>query len=97
VRKRRGSLPHDRYDSTEDTEDLELHQQQEIVDPLVVRLHRKQHAPLGRYSKPLNQIPQEQWVEVARRHADGESLRVLGRTFGVSHEAIRQIIKRFAY
>jgi hypothetical protein len=89
-RKRRGSNPHDRFN----WETHKLYEQQEIVDPLVLHLHRKQDAPLGRYSKPLNQIPQELWHEVVRRHAGGESLRQLAKCYGVSHEAVRQVLKK---
>lgn len=41
---------------------------------------------------PLTQIPEEEWEEVARRNADGESLRLLAKRYGVSHEAIRQVV-----
>ena len=72
---------------------LKLYERQEIIDPLPSAKPRLR----SRYSVPMTQIPQEQWAEIARRHADGESLRVLGRAYGVSHEAIRQIIKRCAW
>jgi Mor family transcriptional regulator len=46
---------------------------------------------------PLTQIPREQWVEVVERNANGESLRHLAKVYGVSHEAVRQIVKRMGH
>ncbi len=43
---------------------------------------------------PLTHIPEEQWEEVAQRHVNGESLRLLAKSYGVSHEAVRQVVKR---
>ncbi len=43
---------------------------------------------------PFTQIPQDQWAEVARRNALGESLRQLAKVYSVSYEAIRQTVKR---
>ena len=43
---------------------------------------------------PLTRIPEKQWEEVAQRHATGESLRRLAEFYGVSHEAVRQIVRR---
>jgi hypothetical protein len=76
---------------TYDFSGLKLHEQQEIVDPILSQPCRKSQ---GRYSVPLTQIPEEEWEEVARRNANGESLRKLAVEHGVSHEAIRQIIRR---
>jgi hypothetical protein len=75
---------------TYDFSDLKLHEQQEIIDPIVLPPRRKSQ---GRYAVPLTHIPQEKWEEVALRHTDGESLRRLAKIYGVSHEAIRQIVK----
>ncbi len=58
-----------------DFSNLKLHERKEIVD-LILLPSRKSE---GRYSLPLTHIPQEQWVEVAKRHASGESLRALSR------------------
>jgi hypothetical protein len=41
----------------------------------------------------LGYLP-SQWAEVARRHAGGESLRQLAKLYRVSHEAVRQVLKR---
>ncbi len=76
---------------TYDFSDLKLHERQEIIDPIVVSLHK---ARQGRYTAALTHIPEEEWKEVARRHASGESLRRLAKHYGVSHEAVRQILKR---
>jgi hypothetical protein len=43
---------------------------------------------------PLTHIPEEQWEEVTQRHANGESLRLLAKSYGVSHEAVRQVLGR---
>jgi Mor family transcriptional regulator len=40
------------------------------------------------------QIPEEQWEEVAQRNAKGESLRQLAKVYGVSYEAVRQVVKK---
>lgn len=48
------------------------------------------------HSTSYAHIPQERWVEVAQRHSNGESLRQLAKIYGVSHEAIRQVVKRVA-
>ena len=45
---------------------------------------------------PLTHIPESQWTEIAKRNADGESLRQLSKVYEVSYEAIRQIVKRVA-
>jgi hypothetical protein len=74
---------------TYDFSDLNLYEQQEVIDPIPYPPRKKRQ---GRYSVPLTHIPQEQWEDVAQRHATGESFRQLGRSFGVSHEAIRQIV-----
>jgi len=90
-RKRRGSNPHDRFN----LQTHKLYEQQEIVDPLALHLHSKEQAPLGRYTKLLNRIPQEVSHEVARRHSGGDSLRQLALWYGVSQEAVRQVLKRY--
>jgi Mor family transcriptional regulator len=43
---------------------------------------------------PLTRIPEEQWKEVARRNVAGASLRLLAKDYDVSHEAIRQVIRK---
>lgn len=79
---------------TYDFSDLVLHELQEIVDPLPLPAAKK--VPHGRYSVCLAHIPEDQWVEVARRNSNGESLRQLAKAYGVSYEAVRQIVKREA-
>jgi hypothetical protein len=71
---------------------LRLHEQQEIVDPFVLPPLRTRQ---GRYSVPRTQIPEDQWEEVAQRHTGGESLRQLARCYGVSHEAVRQVLRKY--
>jgi hypothetical protein len=39
-------------------------------------------------------VPPDEWGEVFHRYANGESLRQLAVAFCVSHETIRQIVKR---
>ena len=73
-----------------DFSNLRLHERQEIVDPLP--LTKAPHR--SRYSMSLTQIPEEQWEEVALQHTNGESLRQLAKVYGVSHEAVRQVLKR---
>ena len=74
---------------TYDFSDARLYERQEIVDPILLpRPQRSQR----RYSVPLTHIPEDQWEEVAQRHAHGESLRSLGGVYGVSYEAIRQLL-----
>ena len=75
-----------------DFSELKLHERQEIVDPLPAT----KKLPHGRYSVSLTRIPQDQWAEIAHRHAKGESLRKLSKWYGVSHEAVRQVLKRHA-
>jgi TyrR family helix-turn-helix protein len=41
------------------------------------------------------QIPEDQWEELAQRHANDESLRQLAKRYGVSHEAVRQALKKY--
>jgi DNA-directed RNA polymerase specialized sigma24 family protein len=86
-RKRLGSLPHVRHG----LDVLRLHERQEIVDPILRLAHRTSQ---GRSSMPLTHIPEEQWEEVVRRNASGESLRQLAKVYGVSHETVRQLVKR---
>jgi hypothetical protein len=76
---------------TYDFSNLKLHEQQEIVDPILLPPSKK---PRSRYSVSLTQIPECQWEEVAHRKASGESLRQLATMYGVSHETIRQILMR---
>jgi hypothetical protein len=74
---------------TYDFSDARLYERQEIVDPILLSPPQRSQR---RYSVPLTHIPQDQWEEVAQRHAHGESLRRLGRVYGISYEAIRQIV-----
>jgi hypothetical protein len=46
-----------------------------------------------RYARPRSAIPPERWVAVVE-HAERRGLRATGRAFGVSHEAVRQIVAR---
>ena len=41
-------------------------------------------------------IPRADWPAIQARHAVGESLRTIAQDFGVSHEAVRDIIQRAA-
>jgi hypothetical protein len=70
-----------------------LHEQQEIHDPLISGSSH-QDKPHSHNCKALTRIPQDRWAEVAQRHASGESLRQLSKEYGVSHEAVRQILKK---
>ena len=72
---------------------LKLHERQEIVDPILPPPRKKSQ---GRYFVSLTRIPEEHWEEVARRNAGGESLRLLAKRYGVSYEAIRQIVLKVA-
>jgi hypothetical protein len=74
---------------TYDFSGVNLYERQEIVDPIIPQTRRRSQ---GRYSMSLTQIPEEQWEEVAQRHAGGDSLRQLAKWYGVSHEAVRQIV-----
>jgi hypothetical protein len=47
----------------------------------------------GRYAQPQAALPPEQWPAVVE-HAGRHGLRATGRAFGVSHEAVRQIVVR---
>src|SRR4051812_21901607 len=78
---------------TYDFSGLKLHEQQEITDPIV---RPPTNLLQGRYSRPQTQIPEDRWQEVAQRHTWGESLRLLAKRCGVSHEAVRQCIIRFS-
>ncbi len=74
---------------------LSLHERQEISDPIFMSKSfqfKRSKRPLTRYSTPRTQIPQDKWQEIATKNASGESLRQLAQVYGVSHEAIRQVI-----
>jgi hypothetical protein len=74
-----------------------LHQQQEIDDPMLYGLETKFDAPTvtpRRFNIPWTRSQQAQSLEMTARHVSGESPRQLGKVFGVSHEAIRNIVKR---
>ncbi len=77
---------------------LSLHERQEILDPILFVPQSFQlkgsKKPLSRYSKPRSHFSQEQWQEVVLRNTSGESLRQLAKIYGVSYEAIRQVIKK---
>jgi hypothetical protein len=86
--------------------DSNLHERQEITDFLFYVMHSNatsqtlqsgSSSPNSIYpisAIPQTRIPQEMWIEVAKRNANGESLRQLAGVYGVSHEAIRQIVRR---
>ena len=42
---------------------------------------------------PLWKIPPSEWPTVPRRVEQGESLRQIGREYGVSYEAVRRVIR----
>jgi DNA-directed RNA polymerase specialized sigma24 family protein len=79
-----------------------LHGQHEIPDPLLFDLqHRfsdkdsdKSSMIASRYATLRTQLSPDQQIEIVQRHADGESLRRLAATYGVSQEAVRQALKR---
>lgn len=76
---------------------LRLHEYQEIINPLFVPKSfrfKESKTRHPRYNKPRTQIPQEKWQEVVSRKDAGESLRQLAGSYGVSYEAIRQVVKR---
>ena len=76
---------------------LNLHERQEIVDPVFVLASywfKRSKKPLSRYSQPRAHLPQNKWQEVAHRNTSGESLRQLAKIYSVSYEAIRQVIKK---
>jgi hypothetical protein len=77
---------------TYDFSALKLHEQQEIIDPTILPPCRTRQAW---YRVPSTQIPADQWAEVAQRHANGQSLRELAKLYGVSHEAVRQVLKEY--
>jgi hypothetical protein len=79
---------------TYDFSSLKLHEQQEIIDPMPLAPHPKSQ---GLYSVLRTQILESQWEEVAQRHGSGQSLRQLARCYGVSHEALRQVLRRKAH
>lgn len=65
--------------------------------PLVPGRCRPKHSsPVrGRYARPRSSIPPERWPEV-REQAARCGLRATARAFGVSHEAVRQVVARTA-
>ena len=42
---------------------------------------------------PRRGIPLDQWPEVLRRSEQGESLRQIAHSYGVSHETVRRTLK----
>jgi hypothetical protein len=70
---------------------LNLYERQEIVDPLLSAKFWQQ----DRRSIHTTHIPEREWSEVAQRYDNSESLRQLARAYGVSHESIRQVIKKY--
>ena len=48
----------------------------------------------ARYSVPRTRIPGDRWEEVVQRYTNGESLRLLAKLYGISHEAVRQVLKK---
>jgi hypothetical protein len=75
---------------TSDSFTVNLHEIQKIVDPLFLFVVASQ----TRYYVKPTKVPQNKWQEVAARKANGESLRSLAVAYGVSYEAIRQVIKK---
>lgn len=84
MRKRPGFAPSGGYY-------FKLHEQQEILDPIPTLY---QPVPQNRYSIPRTRIPKDKWSEVTRRNAEGFRLRQLAEVYGVSYEAVRQLVKR---
>jgi hypothetical protein len=70
---------------------IKAHEQQEIVDPLLLASDSIRQR---RFSVPRTRTGEDQWKEVAQRHAGGESLRRLAKGYGIPHEAVRQTLKR---
>ena len=70
-----------------------LHEQQESHDPWILG-SPQQGTHTSRNRKALTRIPQDWWVEGAKRHTGGESLRELAKHHGVSHETMRQVLMK---
>jgi hypothetical protein len=47
----------------------------------------------GRYQQPRTYLSPESWPQIQARHRAWDSLRTLAKANGVSHEAIRQIVR----
>lgn len=47
-------------------------------------------------AKPFNRIPADDLPQIADRYRSGESLTSIGESYGVSNEAVRQRIERWA-
>jgi hypothetical protein len=60
-------------------------------------LHSRRRLGLGRYSTTVKgpRIPRELWPEVAAR-VPHEGLRAVARSFGVSHETVRSVVRSMA-
>lgn len=88
-----GSLPH--LSTTLATHNVYEHQE---VDPMLCDEGQGSgsSAPPPHSAPLLTRIPKSEWDRVAHRYANGESLRQLAKVYGVSHEAVRQIIKKVA-
>ncbi len=72
---------------------LNLHEKQEIVDPIIPAHPAVPTQPTNRrYFTSRAQISQEYWPEIFRRKQNGESLRELAKAYNVSYEAVRQVL-----
>jgi hypothetical protein len=60
-----------------------------LTDPLVVSRPQR----LWATDDPHWKIPPPQWPTVLRRVEQGESLRQMGRQYGVSYETIRRVLR----
>jgi hypothetical protein len=63
--------------------------EQALTDPLVVS--RPQRHP--RPDDPHWKIPPAEWPSVLRRIEQGETLRKVAEEYGVSHEAVRRVVR----
>jgi DNA-directed RNA polymerase sigma subunit (sigma70/sigma32) len=80
---------------TKKVDNLKLYERQEIVDPLYYSPACAHSLNItSRFGSVPTRLPVEQWEIVTKRHLEGESLRQLAKVYGVSHEAVRQIVKR---
>ena len=59
--------------------------------PLSILPPRKQRRPGP--ATPRRGIPHEQWPEVLHRIEQGDSLRQIAHSYGVSHETVRRTLK----
>lgn len=55
------------------------------LDPAAISRKHPAHQP---------RLAPERWPEIGARYVSGESMLALGKAYGVSYEAIRQIVRR---